>query len=271
MASDDCDYGVDHLGPWCLMTVITEWTALDHDVWWLCLRSGQPWTMTSGDCDYEGGPHWTMTSDDCDCWGVDHHGPWCLMTDYGMDGPPRTMMYDDCDCGVDHLGSRRLMPVITEWTTMDHVVWWLQLHRGPHWTMTSNDRDYIGGSPWTMTYDDRDYIWGPPWTMTSDCLWIRGGPHWTMTSDDCDCGVDNLGPWRLVTVITKVDHLGPWRMRDVITEWTTLDHDVWWLWLRRWTILDLDVWWLLLRNGPLWTTTSDDCDCAEWTTLDKDV
>ena len=120
---------VDHLRPWRLMAVITVWTTLDHNVLWPCLLNV---------------PHWAMTSDDFDCWGVDHHGPWRLMTDYGMDGPPRTMMSDDCDCGVDHLVSIRIMPVITEWTTMDHDVWWLQLHRGPHWTVTSSDRDYIG-------------------------------------------------------------------------------------------------------------------------------
>ena len=176
---------MDHIRPWRLMSVITVWTTLDHNVWWPCLRNVPPWTMTS---------------DDFDCWGVDHHGPWRLMTDYGMDGPPRTMMSDDCDCGVDHLVSIRIMPVIREWTTMDHDVWWLQLHRGPHWTVTSSDRDYIGDPP---------------------------------------------GPWRMMIVIIYGEHHWLWRPMAGNTEWTTLDHDVWWLWL---------------RSGQPWTMTPGDCD-----------
>ena len=153
MTSDDCDYGVDHLGPWRLMTVNTEWTTSDQYVLWQWLRSGQPWPWRLG----------TMITK------VDHLGPWRLMTvitewsnlDHDVwwlwlrrwntlehdvwwlwlrrwitldldvwwlwlrNAPPRTMTSDDCDCGMDHLGSWRLMAVITEWTTLDHNVWWL--------------------------------------------------------------------------------------------------------------------------------------------------
>ena len=98
MLCDDCDYGVYHLGPCRLMTMIADWTTY----------------MTSDDCDYEGGPAWTMTSEGCD-YGVDHAsddcdyggGPPSTMTsddcDYGG-GPPRTLTSDECDYGMDHLG-----------------------------------------------------------------------------------------------------------------------------------------------------------------------
>ena len=149
MTSDDCDYGVDHVGPWCLIIQITEGTTLDHYVWRLWLRSGPLETIASNEYDY----------------GVDNLGPWHLMT------------------------------VIPEWTTLHHDVWWLRL---------------------------------------------RSGPSWTMTYDDCDYGVDHLEPWRLMIVMTEGEHIGPWRLLSVITLWTTLDHDVWWLWWQRGNTLDHD-------------------------------
>ena len=340
--SDDCDYGMDHLGQWRLITVITEWTTLGHDVWWLWLWSGPHWTMTSDDW-VRSVPPWTMTFDYCD-YGVDLIGPWyminviiewttldhdvwwlslrngCTTLDQDVwrlwfsSGPHWITTSYECDYGVDHLGPRRLMTVIfgmdhhgpwhlmaviTQWTTLDHDIWWLWLYRGLPWTMMYDDHDYIGGPPCTMMSDGCDYRWRPHWTMTSDdhdygldrlnhevwWCWLRSGPHWTMTYVYCDYGVDHLGPWRMMVVITYGDHLGlwrlltmitdgdhhwPWRLMTVITEWTTLDHDVWWLWL---------------RNGPHWTMTYDGCDYAvnhhgprrlmneitEWITLDHDI
>ena len=141
--SDDCVYGVDQLGPRRLMTVITEWTTLDHGVWWSWLYRGPPWTMTSDDLDYIGGPPWTMMSDGCDSdW--DHLVPWRLMivitewTSLNHDvwwswlrsGPHWTMNYVYYDYGVGHLGPWRLMAVITYGSTLDHDVWWLWLKMG---------------------------------------------------------------------------------------------------------------------------------------------
>ena len=157
------------------------WTTLNQDVWLSWLRI---W------------PHWTMTSYYCD-YGVVHHGSWRLMavirqwTTLDHDarwswlyrGPPWTMMSDGCNYGVDHIVPWRLMTVIMEWTTLDNDVWWL---RSRGWSTLDHD------------------VWG---------LWLRSEPHWAMTSGDCNYGVDHLGPWCLMTVITQ---------------WTPLDHDVWW-------------------------------------------
>ena len=58
--------------------------------------------MTSGDCDYEGGPPFTRTSGSSD-YGVDHIGQWRLMTVI-TEWPHWTMTPGDYDYVVNHLG-----------------------------------------------------------------------------------------------------------------------------------------------------------------------